>query len=81
MIVILGVKVAHVTSPLLSTGEPRYPQSFYLRIRLFTIEILIKMGQISSQNVSFYLRIQYSRSKIAGRNNREYRGIPVFRIW
>jgi hypothetical protein len=48
------------------TVEPRYPRSFYLRIRLFTFEILIKKGQISSQNVSFYLRIQYSRSQIAG---------------
>ncbi len=28
-------------------------------------------GQISSQNVSFYLRIQYLRSKIAGRIYRE----------
>ncbi len=31
-------------------------------------------GQISSQNVSFYLRIQYSRSKIAGPIYSEKRG-------
>jgi len=34
-------------------------------------------GQISSQNVSFYVRIQYSRSKIVGRIYREYRGLPL----
>ncbi len=32
---------------------------------------IVKKGQISSQNVSFYLRIQYLRSKIAGRIYRE----------
>ncbi len=36
-----------------------------------------KKDQISSQNVSFYLRIQYSRSKKAGRIYRKYRGPPV----
>jgi hypothetical protein len=28
-----------------STGEPRYPWSFYLRIRLFTFEILLKRAK------------------------------------
>ncbi len=27
------------------TGEPRYPRSFYLRIHLFTFEILLKMAK------------------------------------
>jgi hypothetical protein len=55
----------------LSTGEPRYPRSFYLRIRLFTFEILLKRAKFLFKMCPFYLRIQYSRSKRAGRIYRE----------
>jgi hypothetical protein len=54
----------------MNTGEPRYPWSYYLQICLFTFELL-KKGQISSQNLSIYLRIQYPRSKLAGLIYRE----------
>jgi hypothetical protein len=32
------------------TGGPHYPQSFYLRIRLFTLEKMVKKDKIFSQN-------------------------------
>jgi hypothetical protein len=60
LIAILLVKIAQVTRAIvLHTGGPRYLPIHIRKIGL--------KGQISSQNVSFYLRIQYSRSKIAGR--------------
>ena len=61
---------------MFKTGGPRNLRTFYLRICLFTFKIGEKL-QFSSQNWTFYLQIQDSRSKMTERIYRELRGKPV----
>jgi hypothetical protein len=51
---------------LSSTGGPRYSQTFYLR-SLFTLTKLVKNDNFSSQNWTFYPRIQDLRFKMTER--------------
>jgi len=55
----------------LTPGEPRYLLSFIFVLRIHECKIRSLRGQIPSENVSLYLRIQYLRSKIVGRIYRE----------
>jgi len=48
------------------TGIPCYLRSLYLQICLFSnVKLVKKKDKMSTQNVSFYMRIKWSRSKIA----------------
>jgi hypothetical protein len=54
----------------LETGEPRYPRSFYLRIRLFTFQELVLNAKFPvkfvflSANNEAYLYVKMSASKL-----------------
>jgi hypothetical protein len=44
----------------ISTGGPRYSRTFYLRIRLFTLEKMIQNDNFQVENWTFNRRIQDS---------------------